>query len=124
MLKPNEAMVDEAARSRGTAAAHRAGRDVRADARVDARANFPSDLTVVPILAEGALAALDAGDGARHDCARRAGRVAGVARRRRRRARAVQPRARAGAVAKVVQVPVLTTPASAVRALRARFVRG
>jgi hypothetical protein len=29
-----------------------------------------------------------------------------------------------GAVAQVVQVPVLTTPASAVRALRARLMRG
>jgi len=73
---------------------------------------------------DSALAALDRGDGARHDAlvaeavAQSALDVDVVALAQFSLARA------AGAVANVVQVPVLTTPASAVRALRARFAVG
>jgi hypothetical protein len=123
VLKPNEAMVDEA-----TALA-RHGRSrialvaTFAPTLATMPAEFPSDITVLPILAEDALAALDGGDGPRHDAivaqavSRAAPDVDVVALAQFSLARA------AGAVAKAVSVPVLTTPASAVRALRARLER-
>jgi hypothetical protein len=103
--------------------AHRAGRHVRPDARDDARrvSRRPDG---APVMAEGALAALDAGDGARHDAlvaqaVSRASPDADVV------ALAQFSLARAaGAVTRVVGVPVLATPASAVRVLRARLERG
>ena len=85
-------------------------------------AEFPAGITVVPCLAEGALAALDAGDGATHD------RLAAEA------AMALRDcdvillgqfsLARAAtAVGVATGLPVVTTPGSAVRRLRA-LLRG
>jgi hypothetical protein len=123
VLKPNEAMIEEA-----TTIA-RAGRGrvalvaTFAPTLASMPDEFPGDTTVVPILAEGALAALDAGDGARHDAivaqavAEAAPDVDVVA-------LALFSLGRAAReVARVVAAPVLTTPASAVRALRARLAR-
>jgi hypothetical protein len=124
VLKPNEAMAEEAA----TLARRGRGRIALvatfAPTLASMPAEFPSDLSVVPILAEGALAALDAGNGELHDSlvaqavSRTSPDVDVVALAQFSLARA------AGAVARVVQVPVLTTPASAVRALRAQLARG
>jgi aspartate/glutamate racemase len=123
VLKPNEAMIDEAA----ALARHGRGRIALvatfAPTLASMPAEFPSDITVQPILAEGALAALDRGNGAGHDAivaqavSRAAPDVDVVALAQFSAARA------ADAVAKSVSVPVLTTPASAVRALRARLER-
>ena len=123
VLKPNGAMVEEAT----ALARHGRGRIALvatfAPTLASMPAEFPPDLTVVPVLAEGALAALDAGDGARHDAlvaqavSQASLDVDVVALAQFSLARA------AGAVARVVQVPVLTTPASAVRALRSRLFR-
>ena len=71
MLKPNEAMIEEASRPPAplpgrAPAAHRPAGDLPAHARVHA-AGIPAEVEVVPKLAEGALAALDAGDVATHD---------------------------------------------------------
>ena len=124
VLKPNEAMVDEAS------ALARGGRGrvalvaTFAPTLASMPAEFGAGVTVVPVLAEGALAALDQGDGARHDAlvaqavARAAVAADGVALAQFSLARA------ADAVARVVRVPVVTTPASAVRALRSRLARG
>jgi aspartate/glutamate racemase len=88
-------------------------------------AEFPAGIEVMPVLAEGALAALDAGDVATHD------RLAADAARR---AQAMGcdvivlaqfSLARAAtAVERAVPLPVLTAPASAVRRLRSRLERG
>ena len=88
-------------------------------------AEFPPDVEVVPVMVDGAMAALDRGDGAAHD------RLAAEAV-----ARAVTmpvdavalaqfSLARASeAVARTTRAPVLTTPGSAVRALRSRLAAG
>lgn len=122
VLKPNEAMIDEAA------AIARSGR--RRVALVATFAptlasmpdEFPEDVEVLPVLAEGALAALDRGDGDDHDrlvaeAVARLGEapVDAVALAQFSLARA------APAVERVSRAPVLTTPASAVRALRSRL---
>ncbi len=63
VLKPNEAMVEEAAgrgRRIGLVASF-------APTLASMPAEFPAGVTIVPVLAEGALAALDAGDIAEHD---------------------------------------------------------
>jgi hypothetical protein len=122
VLKPNEAMIGEAVR----AAAGRRGRiglvATFAPTLASMRAEFPAGVDVIPVLAEGALAALDAGDTSTHDrlaadAARRAEamgcRVIALAQFSLARA--------ASAVACAVPLPVLTTPASAVRLLRARL---
>ncbi|OEC37261.1 hypothetical protein SAMN05216600_102230 [Pseudomonas cuatrocienegasensis] len=75
-------------------------------------------ISVVPILAEGALAALKAGDGERHDllatqACRGLGAVDALVLGQFSLARA------AAAVQTVVSVPVLTTPGCAIRSLRA-----
>ncbi len=69
VLKPNEAMIDDAVRSATTG-----GRGGRiglvasfAPTLVSMPAEFPVGVEVIPVLAEGALAALDAGDVAAHD---------------------------------------------------------
>lgn len=119
VLKPNEAMIEEALALAGP------------DGRVGLMASFAPTLAsmppefavaapgmaLVPCLAEGALAALDRGDGAEHD--RLAGVAAGglggcdvIALSQFSLARA------ADAVAKATGRPVLTTPDSAVRKLR------
>jgi hypothetical protein len=124
VLKPNEAMVGEAA------ALARRGRSrvalvaTFAPTLASMLAEFPSGVTVVPVLAEGALAALDRGDGARHD-ALVAEAVAQSALDVDVFALAQFSLARASeAVSRVVTCPVLTTPASAVRELRARLAGG
>ncbi|MBK9116876.1 MAG: arylsulfatase [Betaproteobacteria bacterium] len=118
VLKPNEAMIAEAV-TRG----RRIGLVATfAPTLASMPAEFPSGMDVVPMLAEGALDALNGGDAATHDrliadAARRAA-AAGcdvVALAQFSMARA------AAAVATVVDVPVLTTPDSAVRALAARL---
>jgi hypothetical protein len=123
VLKPNEAMIDEAA------AIARAGRRRVAlvatfgPTLASMPAEFPRDVDVVPILVEGALAALEAGDGAAHDrlvadaVARFDGSPVDVV------ALAQFSLARAAeAVERIGRAPVLATPSSAVRALRARLV--
>jgi len=124
VLKPNEAMIEEAVRL--ATAASRGGRiglvATFAPTLSSMPAEFPAGVVVVPVLAEGALAALDRGDAATHD------RLAADAARRAVAqgcdvvALAQFSLARAApAVAAAVAVPVVTTPASAVRALRARL---
>lgn len=114
VLKPNEAMIEEI-----IAAGHR---------RVGLLATFPGTLTsmppefppaieVVPMLAEGALAALDAGDVATHDrlsveAARRFTGVDAIALGQFSLAHV------APAVAEATGLPVFSTPDSAVRKLR------
>jgi Asp/Glu/hydantoin racemase len=78
------------------------------------------EVTVTPILAEGALAALKAGDGTTHDrlameACRKMGEVDAVVLGQFSLARA------AAQVQSVTSAPVLTTPGCAVRALRARL---
>lgn len=127
VLKPNEAMVEAAA-----AWAAQAG----GGARIGLLATFGPTLTSMPPefppavvldteLAEGALAALQAGDAAGHDriaveAARRlAGRGCGLI------ALAQFSLARsAPAIAAALGLPVLTTPDTAVQALRARLEPG
>ena len=124
VLKPNEAMIDDAVRAATTGG--RSGRiglvATFAPTLVSLPAEFPSGVEVVPVLADGALAALDAGDTATHD------RLAADAARRAQAmgcdviALAQFSLARAAsAVACAVPLPVLTTPASAVRLLRSRL---
>jgi Asp/Glu/hydantoin racemase len=113
VLKPNEAMIEEAvARGRriGLLASF-------APTLQSMPSEFPDGVELRPQLAEGALAALDAGDGAAHD------RLAGEAARNLRDCDVVAlaqfslARAR-DQVANSCGRPVLTTPESAVRKLR------
>jgi Asp/Glu/hydantoin racemase len=115
VLKPNEAMIADAralGRRIGLVASF-------APTLASMPAEFPPECTVLPELAEGALAALNRGDAAEHDrlVAEAAQRVAArgcdvVALAQFSLARA------APAVAHAVNVPVLTTVGSAVRELR------
>ena len=118
VLKPNEAMVADAAgvgRRVGLIASF-------APTLVSMPSEFPVGIEVIPDMAEGAMDALDSGDVERHD-----GLVAESALRLIRQgcdviALAQFSMARAqDAVRQVVQVPVLTTPGSAVAALRRRL---
>jgi hypothetical protein len=133
VLKPNEAMIEEACAEAMRAAAARGG----APPRIGLLATFqptletmppefpagvPGGVTVVPKLAEGALAALDQGDLAEHDrLAARAARdlaecdVIALAQFSLARA--------APLVAAATGRPVLTTPDSAVRKLRRLLAR-
>jgi hypothetical protein len=120
VLKPNEAMIEEAV------AAARAARPGMP--RIGLLASFgptlesmppefPEDVTIVPCLAEGALAALDAGDPAGHDrlaaeAAKRLAECDVIALAQFSLARA------APLVAAATGRPVFTTADSAVRALR------
>ena len=118
VLKPNEAMIAEAAmqyRRIGLVATFE-------PTLATMPAEFPAGVDVVPVLAEGALDALNRGDAATHDrliaaAARRAADAGcdAVALAQFSMARA------APAVAAALGVPVLTTPDSAVRALAARL---
>ena len=116
VLKPNEAMVEEAVatgRRIGLLATFGPSLDTLPD---EFRAARP-DVDVVTALADGALNALDAGDGPRHDrlAAEAARTLVGcdaVALGQFSLARAAQ------AVAAATGRPVLTTPESAVRKLR------
>jgi hypothetical protein len=121
VLRPNEAMVEEA-----VAAAGAGGRigllATFAPTLATMPPEFGPDVVVVPALAEGALAALDAGDAAGHDAAaaaaaRRLADCAVVALAQFSLARA------APAVAAASGRPILTTPDSAVRKLR-RLLEG
>jgi rhodanese-related sulfurtransferase/Asp/Glu/hydantoin racemase len=119
VLKPNEAMIGEAARI---------GRRIGlvasfAPTLASMPDEFPPGTELHPILAEGALDALDRGDGATHDrlVAAAAQRIAAdcdaIALAQFSLARA------APAVAGVVRVPVLTATGSAVREIRERVER-
>lgn len=114
VLKPNEAMIEEAA-----ALGRRIGLLATFAATLRTMpAEFPAGFEVRPRLAEGALAALNAGDGAGHDrlAAEAAASLAdcdAIAL-----AQFSLARAR-DAVAARTGKPVLTTPDSAVRKLRA-----
>jgi aspartate/glutamate racemase len=127
VLKPNEAMIDDAVRAATTGG--RSGRiglvATFAPTLSSMPAEFPSEVEVIPMLAEGALAALDAGDVANHDRL-----VADAARRAQAMGCDVIALAQfslaraASAVERAVPLPVLATPASAVRRLRSRLERG
>ncbi|MCX7686234.1 MAG: aspartate/glutamate racemase family protein [Acetobacteraceae bacterium] len=115
VLKPTEAMIEDAARFR------RVGLIASFPPTLESLpAEFPPGVSVRPRLAEGALAALQAGDPARHD-------EAAVAAARHLAAEGVEAialaqfsLARAAApVAEATGLPVLTTPGSAVGKLRA-----
>lgn len=115
VLKPNEAMVAEA-----VATGKRVGLIASfAPTLLSMPAEFPPGTALVTRLAEGAMAALDRGDAAEHDA-----RVVDAARWLQQRgceliALAQFSMARAeAAVRRETGLPVLTTPASAVRALR------
>ncbi|SEL00022.1 hypothetical protein SAMN04515666_102569 [Bosea lupini] len=113
VLKPNEAMIEEAMAIGG-----RIGLLASFEPTLQSMPpEFPGSLTVTPKLAEGALAALDRGDGAEHDrlAALAASDLAGcdaIALAQFSLARA------ASAVAEMTGKPVLTTPDSAVRKLK------
>jgi len=118
VLKPNEAMVAEA-----VATGKRVGLIASfAPTLVSMPAEFPSGTALLTRLAEGAMAALDRGDAAEHDA-----RVVDAARWLQQRgceviALAQFSMARAeAAVRQATALPVLTTPGSAVRALRQRL---
>jgi hypothetical protein len=117
ILKPNEAMIDEAAAIGGRIALVASFPPTLASMP----AEFPSHVRTTPMLALGALEALNRGDVALHDrlvadaAARIAGDVDAVALTQFSLARAAPlVRARIG-------VPVLTTPDSAVHALKKRI---
>ncbi|MFZ4406555.1 MAG: arylsulfatase [Paracraurococcus sp.] len=80
VLKPNEAMIEEAVAAARAAAGGRRPRiglvASFAPTLDSMPPEFPADVDLVPCVAEGSLAALDAGDGAAHD------RLAGEATRR------------------------------------------
>ena len=119
VLKPNEAMVAEAAQSGGKLGLIASFEPTLQSMPPEFAAGMPLELA----LAEGALEALNAGDGARHDAL-----VAEQARALRARgcdriALAQFSLARARAACEAASgLPVLTTVDSAVRALRARLV--
>ncbi|MBY0330609.1 MAG: aspartate/glutamate racemase family protein [Acetobacteraceae bacterium] len=127
VLKPNEAMIEEACAAARAAAAPgrtpRIGLLATFQPTLDSMPpEFPADVDVVTALAEGALAAMDAGDPATHDrlaaeAARALARCDVIALAQFSLARA------APAVAAATGLPVLTTPDSAVRKLR-RLLRG
>jgi Asp/Glu/hydantoin racemase len=124
VLKPNEAMIEEA-----VIAATAEGRNGRIGLVATFAATlrsmvpeFPAGVEVMPVFAEGALAALAAGDVAAHDRlaadAAREARIGGcsvIALAQFSLARA------APEVERAVALPVFTTPASAVRRLRERM---
>ena len=113
VLKPNEAMIEEAEAIGG-----RIGLLASFVPTLQSMPpEFPTSLTVTPKLAEGALAALDRGDGPEHD--RLAAQAAGALADCDVIALAQFSLARAApAVATATGKPVLTTPESAVRKLR------
>lgn len=114
VLKPNEAAIEEA-----VAMGRRVGLLASFPGTLASMPpEFPAGVEVVPCLAEGALAALDVGDGAAHD------RLAAAAARRLAGCDVILlgqfSLARAArAVADATGLPVVTTPASAVRRLKA-----
>jgi hypothetical protein len=126
VLKPNEAMIDDAVRvATGGGRRGRIGLVATfAPTLSSMPAEFPVGVEVIPVLAEGALAALDAGDVATHD--RLAADAAGVAHAQGCDVIALAQFSLARAapvVERAVPLPVLTAPDSAVRMLRARMAR-
>lgn len=119
VLKPNEAMIEEASQG---APGGRLGLIATFPATlVSMPAEFPPSVALEPVLAEGALEALDAGDTARHDALIAAQAAALRERGCTRLALAQFSMARARAACeKASGLPVLTTVDSAVRALRFR----
>ncbi len=118
VLKPNEAMVAEA-----SALGRRVGLIASFEPTlVSMPAEFPANIQVLPRLATGALEALNQGDGAGHDA-----RVVTAARWLAQQgcdviALSQFSMARAAdAVRLALDLPVLTTPSSAVRVLRQRL---
>lgn len=119
VLKPNEAMVAEAVGQGG-----RIGLIASfAPTLVSMPPEFPAGTDLLSVLAEGAMQALNEGDTARHDAlvvqaaqslARQGCRVIALAQFSMARAQV--------AVQQAVGLPVLTTPGSAVRALRQRLL--
>ena len=121
VLKPNEAMIEEAAAFGGRIGLMASFAPTLASMPAEFAAAAPG-VVLVPCLAEGALSALDRGDGAEHD------RLAAVAAAGLRDCDAVAlsqfSLARAAdAVGRASGRPVLTTPDSAVRKLR-RLLEG
>lgn len=121
VLKPNEAMIEEAVAAAREAAGGRRPRigllASFAPTLQSMPPEFPADVELVPCHAEGSLAALDAGDGATHDrlaaeAARRLGDCDVIALAQFSLARA------APLVAEATGRPVFTTPDSAVRKIR------
>lgn len=113
VLKPNEAMIEEAQAIGGKIGLLASFQPTLQSMPRE----FPGSLTVTPKLAEGALAALDRGDGAEHD--RLAALAAGDLAECDAIALAQFSLARAAtAVAAATGKPVLTTPDSAVRKLK------
>ncbi|RZL61368.1 MAG: arylsulfatase [Variovorax sp.] len=118
VLKPNEAMVDEAAEGEGPLGLIATFAPTLASMPPE----FPAHVVLMPALAEGALAALNAGDGERHDALIAAEAKALRDRGCTRIALAQFSMARArGACRAATGLPVLTTVDSAVRALRRRL---
>ncbi|MEN0073745.1 MAG: arylsulfatase [Paracraurococcus sp.] len=127
VLKPNEAMIEEAvAAARDAAGGRRPRIGLLASFAPTLQSmppEFPADVELVPCHAEGSLAALDAGDGATHDrlaaeAARRLGECDVIALAQFSLARA------APLVAEATGRPVFTTPDSAVRKIRRLLVGG
>ena len=118
VLKPNEAMVDEAAQGDGPL-----GLIATFPATLESMPpEFPAGIELRPALAEGALDALNAGDGERHDALIAAQAAALRARGCTRIALAQFSMARARVACEAATgLPVLTTVDSAVRALRQRL---
>ena len=124
VLKPNEAMVDEAA---AVARRRHAGGAIGLLATfgptlASMPPEFPADVTVCTALADGAMAALDRGDTATHDAEAVKAAQALAAQGCVVIALAQFSLARAaGPVAEACGLPVLTTPGSAVRRLKERL---
>ena len=124
VLKPNEAMIGEAVAMARAGAGRIALVATFAPTLASMPDEFPRDVTIVPVMVTGALAALDRGDGEEHDrlaadAVAHAGlRDVDVI------ALAQFSLARAAlAVSRAARAPVVTTPGSAVRRLRARLER-
>ncbi|NVM88856.1 aspartate/glutamate racemase [Variovorax sp. SG517] len=121
VLKPNEAMIDEAVQGQG-----RLGLIATfAPTLASMPPEFPSEVALETALAEGALDALNAGDTQHHDALIAAQAVALRERGCTRIALAQFSMARARAACEAASgLPVLTTVDSAVRALRRRTASG
>ena len=118
VLKPNEAMIDEAARGQG-----RMGLIATFEPTLESMPpEFPSGTDLALALAEGALDALNAGDTGRHDelIAAKARQLAARGCTRIALAQFSMARARSACEA-ASGLPVLTTVDSAVKALRKRL---
>jgi aspartate/glutamate racemase len=117
VLKPNEAMIEQAV-AKTTGAGHRIGLlSTFAPTLASMPAEFPSSIDLVPKLVDGALAALDRGDRAEHD------RLVVKASRELRDCDLIalaqySMAPTASQVAEATGLPVLTTPDSAVTKLK------